>query len=120
MVLDTSIWLEYFHRGNREVARLLDRGQVQTHPLVVGELACGSFEGLREKFALLGKLPSVLIVEHVEAIALLERHDLAGRGIGWIDLHLLASARLSGSPIWTRDRHLAAAARKVNVELKYG
>ena len=120
MVLDTSIWLAYFHHGNRAVARLLDRGQIQTHQLVIGELACGQFHQRREKFDLLGKLPCLPAVDHDEAIQFLEHHHLAGRGIGWIDVHLLASARLSGSELWTRDRHLAAAARSVNVKLKYG
>ena len=120
MVLDTSIWLAYFHHGHREVARLLDRGQVQTHRLVIGELACGHFHHRHEKFELLGKLPCLPLVDHDEALRFLEQHNLAGRGVGWIDVHLLASARLSGSELWTKDRRLASAARSVNVKLKYG
>ena len=120
MVLDTSIWLEYFHRGNREVARLLESGHVQTHQLVIGELACGRFQSRQEKFTLLRRLPVLPTVDHDEAIAFLEHHNLAAGGLGWIDVHLLASARLTGSELWTRDRKLAAAACSVHVKLKYG
>ena len=64
--------------------------------------------------------PSIATVEHNEALAFLEGNDLAGSGLGWIDVQLLASARLSGALIWTRDRNLAAAARKLRVSVTYG
>ena len=120
MLVDTSVWVEHFHDGNRQLAKLLEIGVVRTHPLIIGELACGRFHDRRKVFELLNRLPSVETVEHAEALRFLEGNDLAGRGLGWIDVHLLASARLSGAPVWTRDRDLAAAGRNLGLNVTYG
>jgi len=120
VLVDTSVWVTYFHAGDRALTRLLEAGLVWTHPLVVGELACGRFDDRRKVFSLLHQLRSVAPVDHEEALAFLEGHDLAGRGLGWIDVHLLASARLSGLPIWTRDRDLVRAARRLGMSVTHG
>ena len=115
MLVDTSVWIEYFHRGNRAMAGLLGREAVEMHPMVVGELACGRFHDREVVFALLDKLPSIVTVDHPEALAFVEQHNLAGRGVGWIDVHLLASARLTGATLWTHDRRLSAVARDLGI-----
>jgi hypothetical protein len=120
MLVDTSVWIEYFRRGNGELARLLERGAVLTHPFVIGELACGRFRDRRAVFALLGELPPIATVDAREALAFLERHELAGRGVGWIDIHLLASARLAGATFWTRDGRLATLARELGLHTTDG
>jgi hypothetical protein len=120
MLVDTSIWVEYFHEGRRDLAKLLEGGSIRTHPLVIGELACGRFRDRRAVFNLLNQLPSLEPVSHDEAHMFLEQHGLSGHGLGWIDVHLLASARLGGARVWTRDRDFAAAARRLGLHVIYG
>jgi len=120
VLVDTSIWVKYFHDGNGELVRLLDRGMVWTHPLIIGELACGRFRDRRAVFGLLHQLPSLGVVSHEEALSFLDAHDLFGRGLGWIDVHLLATARLTSEPLWTRDRDLASACRLLGLDVTHG
>ena len=87
--------------------------------LIIGELACGRFRDRRAVGDLLNDLPSLPMVDHHGAMAFLEQHDLVS-GVGWIDVHLLASARRTSSEIWTRDGDLAAAARKLKLHVRYG
>jgi hypothetical protein len=89
---------------------------VLAHPFVIGELACGNLKSRREVLDLLGKLPSVPTATHAEALDFLDRRALMGRGIGFIDVHLLASAALAApARLWTRDRRLAAVATELNL-----
>jgi len=85
---------------------LLVEGQVLCHPFIVGEIACGALQNRREILSLLAALPPAPMAEHEEVLRLIESRHLHGRGIGWIDAHLLASALLSRSPLWTLDRKL--------------
>jgi predicted nucleic acid-binding protein len=86
-----------------------------THPFVIGELACGTLAKRAEFLELLSALPTVLTATADEAHALVERHRLFGTGLGWIDVHLLASAKVSNQPLWTADRRLRAAALKLGL-----
>jgi len=115
MLVDTSVWVDHLRRGNRSLGALLGQAQVWCHPFVIGELACGRLKSRGELLSLLGTLPQVRQAAHDEVLALVESNDLGGRGIGWIDAHLLASARLTGVPIWTFDRRLAGVARSLGV-----
>jgi len=116
MLVDTSIWIDHFRRSNHDLEYLLEEGLVLTHPFVMGELACGSLAKRTEVLELLTALPTVLVATADEAHALVDRHRLFGTGLGWIDVHLLASAKLSKQPLWTADRRLRAAALKVGLE----
>ena len=116
MLVDTSIWIDHFRRSNPGLAHLLEDGLVLTHPFVIGELACGSLAKRTDVLELMTALPSVLIATDEEAHALVDRHRLFGSGLGWIDVHLLTSAKLSKQPLWTADRKLRAAARTVGVQ----
>ena len=93
------------------LTELLDDGQVLGHPLVLGELALGN---VRQRDALLSdlrELPQAVVAEDHEIIHLIDREALFGRGISYVDAHLLAAARLTaGSKLWTRDRRLQAVA----------
>jgi len=93
----------------------LSTGQVATHPFVIGELACGNLSNRDEILALLSELPRVSIATHDEVLHLIERHRLTGKGLGWIDLNLLASALISRIPLWTKDRRLATIARTLGI-----
>ncbi len=114
-LVDTSIWVDHLRRGNNRLSKLLGDGRVICHRFVVGELACGAIGNREEILKLLGALPASPVAEHGEVLRLVEQRRLAGRGLGWIDLHLLASALLANSRLWTQDRALGAAARELGV-----
>ena len=115
MLVDTSVWIDHFRRSDHDLEYLLEDGLVLTHPFVIGELACGSMAKRSQVLELLAALPTVLIATNDEALALVDRHRLFGTGLGWIDVHLLASAKLSQEPLCTADRRLRAAAVKVGL-----
>jgi predicted nucleic acid-binding protein len=117
MLVDTSVWIDHFRRHDSRLAALLDQGQVECHPFVVGELACGWLRQRDEILTLLRVLPEVPIAEHDEAMAFVERHRLSGTGLGWIDVHLLASAHLARTSLWTADRRLRTAARRSRLDV---
>ena len=112
-LVDTSIWISHLRRGNDRLRALLEDGQVLCHPFIVGEIACGSIKNRDEVLGLLAILPQVTVAEHDEVLNLAHRRHLYGRGLGWIDLHLLTSAILSNALLWTDDRRLAAVAAEM-------
>ncbi|MFQ5827619.1 MAG: type II toxin-antitoxin system VapC family toxin [Candidatus Methylomirabilia bacterium] len=115
-LVDTSVWIEHLRAGSGRLRSLLFDEQVLCHPFVVGELACGDLRNREEVLGLLAALPEARVAEHEEALHLLELERLSSRGLGWIDVHLLASALLTGCSLWTLDGPLrrAAAALKVS------
>ncbi|MBA2336224.1 MAG: type II toxin-antitoxin system VapC family toxin [Acidimicrobiia bacterium] len=116
MIVDTSVWVDHLRRHNRRLGELLVGGLVEMHPFILGELACGNLHERPTLLGLLGGLPSAVIADHDEALALLERRRLHGRGIGWVDVHLLTSAMLTRVPLWTLDRRLAAVTAELGVD----
>ncbi len=84
-------------------------------PFVIGELACGNLSSRGELLSLLSELPLVTSATNEEVMHLIERHKLSGKGLGWIDMNLLASALISRIPLWTRDRRLAAVAKTLGI-----
>jgi predicted nucleic acid-binding protein len=114
-LVDTSVWVEHLRRGRPDLSRRLRDAAVLCHPFVVGELACGHLARRAEVLGLLATLPTVTSADHAEVLAFVERERLSGRGLGWIDVHLLASARLSGVPLWTLDHRLDRAARDLGL-----
>jgi predicted nucleic acid-binding protein len=113
ILVDTSVWVDHLRGRDRVLGAALEAGEVVCHDFVIGELACGRLSGRAEILQLLEALPRAPIVEHEEAIAFVERNNLAGIGIGWIDAHLLASARLAALELWTRDARLRSAALRI-------
>jgi predicted nucleic acid-binding protein len=120
MLVDTSVWIDHVRRPERELIGLLDDNHVDVHAFVIGELACGHLRPRDEMTRLLTALPWLPTVEHEEAFTLLQRHRLHGRGVGWIDVHLLASTLVAGTALWTRDRRMAAVARDLKIDLFNG
>ena len=120
MLVDTSVWVDHVRNPEPELIALLEGNEVDVHAFVIGELACGHLKPRDELTHLLGALRWLPTVEHEEAFALLHRHRLHNRGIGWIDVHLLASTMLAGTSLWTRDRRMAAVARELDIELFNG
>lgn len=111
ILVDSSIWIDHLRRTEAELVRLLAGAQVLCHPFVIGELACGHLRRRNDFLAQLQALPLAPAASHDEALAFVERHALAGRGIGWADVHLLSATLLADpAALWTRDKRLAAAA----------
>lgn len=102
--------------ADRRLSALLLDEAVLCHPFVVGELACGALNRRGEILGLIRNLPSAPLVEDEEVLAFVAAHALGGSGLGWVDVHLLASATLAGERFWTRDRRLAQAVRRLGVD----
>jgi predicted nucleic acid-binding protein len=115
ILVDTSVWIEHFRAGNDRLKGLLFDEQVLCHPFVVGELACGTLQKRREILSMLEALPAAELLEHDEVMKFLDVQRLYGRGIGWVDAHLLASTLLTRCTIWTFDKPLRRAAAALNV-----
>ena len=115
MLVDTSVWVDHLRQGDARLTALLEEGSVWTHPFVIGELACGNLAGRSEVLELMDALPLTPVADHEEVLAFVESRRLMGRGLGWVDVHLLASAVLASLPLWTSDKHLAAAARALDL-----
>lgn len=115
MLVDTSVWIDHLRRGNARLVSLLEDGRVYCHSLITGELACGHLSQRGEILELLENLPAAVAATHSEVLRLVESNRLWGRGLGWLDVHLLAAARLSGVGLWTKDRRLATVAAELGV-----
>jgi predicted nucleic acid-binding protein len=116
ILVDTSVWVDHLRRAEPSLAEALAAGLVLVHPFVIGELACGILPGRAEVLHLLHELPFAAVASPAEALGFIDRHALAGRGVGYIDVHLLASARITRRTLlWTRDRRLAAIASELGV-----
>lgn len=115
MLVDTSVWIDHLNRENSELSSLLDEGEAFIHPFVIGELACGNLKDREEVLGLLRELPQAPVAEHDEVLAFVARHRLMGKGLGWVDVHLLASAALLHSRLWSLDKQLAAAAQQLQL-----
>ncbi len=116
ILVDTSVWIEHLRSRKKALARLLDAGLVLAHPFVIGELALGNL-GQRQTFlGALRNLPEAYVATDAEVLHFIDRHELAGRGIGYIDAHLLAAARLTdGATLWTHDRRLHGVANQLGL-----
>lgn len=115
VLVDTSVWVSHLRRGSGRLQSLLDSGAVVCHPFIIGELACGQLKNREEILALLQALPGAVQAEHDEVLRLIEDEKLMGTGLGYIDVHLLAAALLTGASLWTLDKGLSAAAAKLGV-----
>jgi predicted nucleic acid-binding protein len=111
ILVDTSVWVDHLRRGDPGLVALLERAAVVMHPFVMGEIACGSLKDRQSLLELLHDLPGAVIATDNEAMQFIERHRLFGKGIGYIDVHLLASVALTGgAQLWTRDQRLRQVA----------
>ena len=115
ILADTSLWIEHLRRGHHGLSLALNRGEVLGHPLVIGEIACGSLKDREVLLGLLDSLPRAVECSHDEARKLIEGAGLFSAGIGIVDVHLLASVRLSRASLWTLDRRLRANAQRLQV-----
>jgi len=116
ILVDTSIWIDHIRSSNPELQGLLEQKQILSHPFVIGELAVGNLKDRDVILSSLQELPEAIVTQNHEVLHFLSRHALYGVGIGYIDAHLLASARLSaGTSLWTRDQRLHQVATKLSL-----
>ncbi len=116
VLVDTSVWVSHLRDGNTELASLLNDGRVLCHPLIVGELACGNFKDRAVILSFLQLLPMSIEAEQEEVLSFIENNHLMGKGMGYADVQLIASAVLTGVPIWTLDKKLAHAAAGLHIK----
>jgi hypothetical protein len=115
VLVDTSVWVEHFRWGQPDLFRLLTEAAVLIHPWIVGELACSNLKNRARILFDLNALPPVLQASTDEVLSFIEDRSLWGRGIGWIDSHLLASALMSNCRFWTVDKRLAQTALEIGI-----
>ena len=111
ILVDSSVWIDHFRRSSAALAALLTLHVVMIDPFVLGELACGHLPKREAVFTAMASLPLAPVLFHSEVLAFVERHRLMSSGIGWVDMHLLASTIVVGRvSLWSRDKRLSAAA----------
>ena len=115
ILVDTSVWVDHLRQGNTRLRSLLADARVAGHPFVTGEVAMGHLRRPAEILTLLRNLPQAEQAEHEEVLRFVADHELAGSGLGWIDAHLLCSAALDRSRLWSLDRRLAAVASRLEL-----
>lgn len=116
VLIDTSVWVAHLQKGIKGLEALLNEGDVICHPFIVGELACGNLKNRAEILSLLQALPMAIHAEHEEVMNFIENYSLMGKGLGYIDMHLLASAMLTKVPLWTLDKKLSTISSKLGLE----
>jgi len=116
VLVDTSVWVSHLRDGNAELANLLNDGSVLCHPLIVGELACGNLKDRALILSFLQFLPMSIEAEHDEVLSFIDDNRLMGKGVGYVDVHLIASAILMGVSLWTLDKKLAQVADSLHIK----
>jgi hypothetical protein len=115
ILLDTPVWVDHLRRGDSLVVQVLESGQAAAHAFVIGELACGNLKSRLHVIDLLQALPQLAMATDDEVLYFIERHKLMGRGIGYVDAHLLVTAAIGGSHLWTRSKRLREIAAELAV-----
>jgi predicted nucleic acid-binding protein len=115
VLVDTSVWVAHLRHGTVGLEALLNENQVVCHPFIIGELACGNLKNRNEILINLQALPQAILAGHEEVMQFIEIYRLMGQGLGYIDMHLLASAILTHVPLWTLDKRLNEVAVKLKL-----
>jgi predicted nucleic acid-binding protein len=123
VLVDTSVWIRFL--ANRtsyaaELDRLLGLDEVIGHEFVYGELLMGDRGGRRKLLATYEELKQASTVPHQEVVEFFRHRGLHGRGVGWIDIHLLASALVGRLQLWTADPRFGVLAREFGVAYEVG
>ena len=118
VLVDTSVWIDHFRNNNEELIRLLLNGTVVMQEFILGELACGNIKNRTEIISLLQSIPNVPKITIDEYLFFINAKRLYGKGLGFVDIHLLASVKLSDITIWTLDKKLEEAAIRLKIDYK--
>ena len=116
ILVDTSVWIKHLREGDQDLTQLLEQGLVACHPFIIGEIACGGIKNRYEIIDLLNDLPSTDILDHSDIMEFIENRKIMNKGIGYIDVHLLGSALVSETPLWTYDKALKKIAIQLSIE----
>ena len=116
VLVDTSVWISHLRHNNSRLQKLLMEGKVVCHSFIIGELACGNINNRNEIISLMQSLPMLEVVEHEELLLFIEHNKIMGSGLGFVDVHLLASAMLTGIPLWTQDKKLKRACSMLSID----
>lgn len=116
ILVDTSVWADHLRQTDTAVQALLINSKIAMHPMVAGELACGYLHNRQELLLLWQCMPQAREASHHEVTYFIDQNELAGRGIGFIDFHLLVSCLLSANTqLWTRDKRLLRVAQELQI-----
>ena len=116
ILVDTSVWIDHLRAADPALLELLNAGRVFAHPFVTGELACGALKNRAAVLSLMQDLPAAPVATDDEVLAFIDRRGLAGRGIGYVDAHLLCAVALAGSAeLWSRDKRLGSVAGAMGI-----
>ncbi len=116
VLVDTSVWVSHLRHGNSKLQKLLQEGRVASHPFIIGELACGNISNRTEIISLMQALPMLDAVEHEELLLFIEHNKMMRKGLGFVDVHLLAATMLAGIPLWTQDKKLKKACSQLSID----
>jgi len=116
ILVDTSVWIDHFHHSDEGLKELLLANQVCIHPFILGELSCGNISNRKEVLSLLRTLRSIDLALDEEVLSLIKHRKLFDKGLGFIDIHLLASAMIHHVPVWTRDKSLNRVAGELGIK----
>lgn len=115
VLADTSVWIDHLHTADEELRRLLRTGEICVHPVVIGELACGSIKNRGQFLAQLLHLPLLREAPFLTALRLIQSDQLWARGLGWSDVQILVSCQIEKAELWTRDLALRKAAKDIGI-----
>jgi predicted nucleic acid-binding protein len=115
VLVDTSAWVEHLRRGDAALSEYLTAGEVLVHSFVVEELACGHLLNRDRLIDFLHALPTAPTASHEEFLAFVAGHNLSGKGLGAVDVHLLASAKLAGASVYSLDKAMVTAAKRMGI-----
>jgi predicted nucleic acid-binding protein len=119
VLVDSSVWIAHFRDGQPELADLLMDGLVFMHPFICGELACGNLKNRVTLLSDLSLLPRAHRASDADVMHLIDVRRLWGRGLGWVDVHLLAAALVSNCRFWTLDKRLDSAASELALSYRW-
>ena len=118
ILVDTSVWVDHLRVASEQLTTLLNGGEVLGHPFVIGELALGNLQRHDHLLRAYRRLPRAAVAADDEVLRFIASQALFGRGIGYVDAHLLAAARLTfGAKLWTHDRRLHAVAAQLDLAI---
>jgi predicted nucleic acid-binding protein len=121
ILVDTSVWVQHFRDRNATLTELLERGGALIHPFVIGELALGNLRQRELVLRMLSRLSAASVATDAEVLRFIDHNALFGRGVGYVDVHLLAATRLTaGSKLWTLDKRLNDVAVELSIAAGIG
>ena len=115
ILLDTSVWVDHLRKGDSLAVRVLESGRAAVHAFVIGELACGNLKARARVIDLLQSMAQLAMAADDEVLHFIETRKLMGRGIGYVDAHLLAAVTIGSALLWTRDKRLREIATELGV-----